>query len=701
MLIWALVLQLFLWGCTPKNLSTLDYYQMAGQLYNQEKYDRAEKLYNTFLIHDPGHPLADTAIFRLGKIYQQQKNYQKAISWFEKIVQHYPRSEHVLDAYLEVGICFFYLQNYSEAISQFRKYLSYNHPGRETEVVSLMADSYLALKEYRKALDEYTLLQLLDPAKRKDPEILYRISLCQIHLEQSEQAIAQLNNLLTSDYGASHRKEIQQSLIQANLMLNHPLEALENLLKARHYAANPQESAQYEQQIAGIIQNQLTREDLQTLAEKRGYPADLALIQLGYAWQKEHQLLKAKQAWEQFIIDFPDHAQKQAISRNLEELNHQLALNSSKIGCILPISGDFAAYGTKVIEGIKLAIEEYNLHNHTDIQLVIVDSKGNPEYGKNGVKLLVEKERVAAIIGPLLSAEAYAMAPVIDKFGICMITPTATGKGIPERSPFFFRDCLTNQQQGRAIADYAVNSLMLRRFGVLYPNNPYGIELMQIFSQEARALGAEILIVESYQEGETDFRRQLERINSVHPEGLFIPGYPEEIVLIAPQVPFYDSGGESPNESRSAGERQADLATGGQSSRAREGGERAIQLLGCDGWYSEQIISQGGEYVEGAIFTTGFFKESTDPLIQEFVHNYQRKYGHLPDLLSAQGYDTTNILLLALLSDRLTRAGLRYSLSLTRDFSGVTGTTSFSPSGEAIKKTFIITVKDHRFECLP
>lgn len=698
-------LYFLLLGCGPKNLSTQGSYTMANQLYSQEKYDRAAKLYTDFLMQSPQNPLADEVLFRLGKIYQQQKQYQKALLRFGELIQQHPQSRYIPEAQLEAAISSFHLHRYSEAVPLFQKYLSSSHPARDAEAIMLLADSYFALKEYHKAFGEYNLLQVLDPQKKHDPRILYQTSLCQIHSGHPDQALAQLNSLLGTEFGAAHQAEIQQALAQANLMLRHPVQALDNLLKARQYAHNAQEAAQYEQKIAAIIQDQLTRQDLETLAEKwgRNFPADLVLIQLGYAWQEERQLSKAKQVWQQFLISFPDHPRKGAISNGLEELDQKLAAGSTKIGCIVPTTGDFAVYGDKVLKGVKLAIEEYNLHNHTDIQLVPVDSKGNPEYGKNGARLLVEKEHVAAIIGPLLSSEAYALAPVIDKLRVCTITPTAAGKGIPESSPYFFRNCLTNQQQGRAIAQYAVNTLQLRRFGIFHPNNPYGIELMQIFSREVKSLGGTVEIVEPYQEGETDFRPQLERINRIHPDGLFIPGYPEEIILIAPQVPFYNFEEEAPHEQadRTAEAQGAPAAAQTEAAPDQAGKKQAMQLLGCDGWYSEKVISQGGEYVEGAVFTTGFFKESQDPPIQEFINKYQKKYGHPPDILSAQAYDTTNILLLALLSERLTHEGLREALFHTRDFSGVTGVTSFSPSGEAAKKTFILTIKDHRFMCPP
>ncbi|MCL6583756.1 MAG: penicillin-binding protein activator [bacterium] len=719
----TLGLYFLLWGCGPKNLS-LNSYTLANQLYDQGKYERAAQLYTDFLIQDPQHPLAPEAIFQLGKIYQLNEQYQRAMFYFDKLITQYPQATSaVQEAKLEVAICLFHLQRYSEAIPLVQTYLSSSPPPtREAEAIGLLADSYFALGEYHQAFGEYELLKVVDPQKKEDPRILYQLSLCQIHLKKEpEQAKLQLNSLLSTKFGEANRTKIYQSLAQANLILQQPLEAIDNLLKARQYAQAPQEIAQAEEQIATLIHNQLTHHDLQALVKKwaQHYPADLALIQLGQLFKKQHHLSAAKQVFEQFLTSFPGHPSEQMVSHELEEIEKKLVVGSSKIGCIVPTSGDFAAYGDKILKGIKLAVEEYNLHNHTNIQLVLMDSRGNPEYAKNGARILVEKEQVAAIIGPLLSAEAYALSPVIDELKVCTITPTAAGSGIAESSPYFFRNCLTNQQQGKAIARYAVNTLQLKRFGIFHPQNPYGVELMHIFSREVQSLGATVEIVESYQEGETDFRPQLERINRIHPEGLFIPGYPEEIILIAPQISFY-APEEEETSPKQQGAEQTETAAGemkgydGETASqpppaaeavdaAAEQAEksRAIQLLGCDGWYSEKVISQAGESVEGAIFTAGFFKESQDPLVQEFIKKYRRKYGQMPDILAAQAYDTANILLLALLSERLTKGGLRQALSEIRDFAGVTGPTSFSPSGEAIKKIFILTIQDRRFICLP
>lgn len=706
-------------GCVPRNIPVIDRYNLADQFYHQKKYKRAARLYTTFLLQNPQHPLADRAIFHLGRISLHQKEYQRAFFQFEKIILNYPHSVYFLEAKLGIALCYFYFQNYAESIPLFQEYLRYDHAGQEDETIIFLADAYFALKEYRKALDEYTsFLQMFDPQNKQTPKILYKISLCWIHLEKYDLAIANLHHLLNTKYGVTHRSEIHQSLAKANLMRKLPLEALDELLKARQYAEDPELLRQYEQEIVAVIQNQISQEELQTLIGRynKNYPADLALIELGYKLQKGSQLLKARQVWEEFLTTFPNHPGKETVLGALEKLDLRLTINKTKIGCIVPISGDLSVYGNKVVKGIKLALEEYNLRTNSDIRLFIVDSKGNPDYGKNGLELLAEKEQIMVFIGPLLSSVAYALAPVADELGVSIITPTATGESIPESSPYFFRNCLTNQQQGRALAEYAINVLNLERIGILYPYNPYGIELMKIVAQEIEKLGGEISIIEFYEEGDTDFRYQLERINWIRPEGLFIPGYPEEVVLIAPQVPFYvleeeelvagvkegEDAQRDPNISTGMLQENilADANTYIQIQSPSEKGEEKydIQLLGCDGWYSEQVITYGGKYIEGVVFTSGFFKEDMEPHVREFVTNYKKNYGCLPDLLSAQAYDATNIILEALMkSDNVNREELRKSIYNTRDFYGVTGVTHFSSSGEAIKEIPILTIKNHRF----
>ncbi len=709
---------LFFLACVPKNLPVTDHLQLADRSYNNEKYGQAVKLYTTFLLKNPQHPHVDKAIFHLGMISLHKKNYKRAFSQFLKIFKQHPQSDYLFEAKRGMGLSYFYLQQYAEAIPYLKEYCSFKGENNHLPEKTLLADAYYALKDYQKALGEYSAIQISSQTEL-DPKILYQISLCQIHLLEYEQATANLTKLLSTDFGQNYEEKIYLSLAEVYSKNNLLVEAVESFLKVIENTKEKEKQLHYQNNIAGLIK-EMSEEQLFTLIEgySGNYPADIGLIALGHKLEQNLQLIKAKEIWEQFQTTFPNHERKESIVEALNELDFRLSFRKNKLGCLIPSSGDFSFYGDKVVKGIKLALEEYNSRTNSEIQLIIIDSKGDPEYGRNGLSLLLEKEEIFALIGPLLSSVAYAISPVINDYGLCTITSTATGNNIPESSPYFFRNCLTNRQQGKAIAEYAINSLLLKRFGILYPYNPYGLELMKIFADNIEKLGGIIEIIEYYEEGDTDFRHQLERINRVRPEALFVPGYPEEVVLIAPQVPFYDTQEEETEEKveMEEGEKEkieqqdpnflrqeeliADTAIFLEESLKEEKQYQEkppIQLLGCDGWYSEQVITHGGKYVEGAIFTCGFFKESEKITSQDFINNYQNKCGDLPDLLSAQAYDATNIIFKALEhSNDFSRDKLREALSLI-DFQGITGLSRFSASGEALKEIPIISIKKGRF----
>jgi len=177
-----------------------------------------------------------------------------------------------------------------------------------------------------------------------------------------------------------------------------------------------------------------------------------------------------------------------------------------KIGCILPLSGEGADIGQSVLEGIQLAFNSLNIQDENSIstlQLVIKDSTGEI----NSISLLenlAKDEDVVVIIGPLFSKTVLASAKVVDKYKIPIFSPTATSKNISGISPYIFRNSLTNQMQGNAIADYSINHLNLRKFAVLYQRDAYGIELENAFEEELKSFGGEIIFSEPFDPDQSD-----------------------------------------------------------------------------------------------------------------------------------------------------------------------------------------------------
>jgi len=87
-------------------------------------------------------------------------------------------------------------------------------------------------------------------------------------------------------------------------------------------------------------------------------------------------------------------------------------------------------------------------------------------------------------------------------------------------------------------------------------------------------------------------------------------------------------------------------------------------------------------------------------VVQEFVRNFRARFGgETPDSMAALGYDSARVLL-----DAIRRAGttdsaaLRAAIAATRDFPGVTGTTTLDSERNATKAITVITIKDGHFE---
>ncbi len=153
-------------------------------------------------------------------------------------------------------------------------------------------------------------------------------------------------------------------------------------------------------------------------------------------------------------------------------------------------------------------------------------------------------------------------------------------------------------------------------------------------------------------------------------DAVFIPDNYQRIAMIAPQLVYHDVVD--------------------------------VTLLGTSLWQSPQLIELAGDYVQDAVFSSGFFEYSGEPHVAEFVEAYRKSFDVDPSILAATGYDTIRLLRSIMAEEGiLTRTDLRKALLKSPDFEGVTGTTSFSPQGDVMKKPFLLTISGRRMTLFP
>ncbi|MFW6255348.1 MAG: ABC transporter substrate-binding protein, partial [Candidatus Sumerlaeota bacterium] len=80
--------------------------------------------------------------------------------------------------------------------------------------------------------------------------------------------------------------------------------------------------------------------------------------------------------------------------------------DSWKLGVIMPLSGNLAAYGESTLEGVKLMTEKINAAGGIDgkrIELVVENNEGKTVKSAEALRKLVGLNQVLAIIGPITS----------------------------------------------------------------------------------------------------------------------------------------------------------------------------------------------------------------------------------------------------------------------------------------------------------
>ena len=348
----------------------------------------------------------------------------------------------------------------------------------------------------------------------------------------------------------------------------------------------------------------------------------------------------------------------------------QPASGPVRIGAYFPMTGPYAAGGQMTMEGVNLALERRPEVLSRPVELILVDNKSEKVESANAVSRLIEAERVVAVLGTYASSNAIAGAEVCEKAGIPMLAASATNPLVTDGKRFAFRACFIDPFQGRVMAKYAVQDLGARTAVVIQDiAADYSVGLTAFFRRAFVELSGNpegILKVLNYQTGDKDFTAQLTVSKGLKPDVIFVPGYFNDLALIARQC--------------------EELGVTGQ-------------LLAADAAQAPELIEIGGEDVEGLVFSNHYTPEqSTDEEGQEFVRLYTETHQRTPNAFAALGYDTYNMLL-----DIIQEQGaadpekIRAGLQALRDYHGVTGIITMDENGDARKSAVILTVKDGAF----
>ncbi len=522
-------------------------------------------------------------------------------------------------------------------------------------------------------------------------EAEFNRGICWLKLENFEAANQILRSLVDKFADSQKRAQICYLIGESYYRSGKNLNSLDWYWQAWRTFKNKQFKELTREQIKEIISTKLTEEELEEVTRSFSgkFPLEYSRIRLAKIYFAQGNFARAEAELKQFLRKYQTHELAQEAQELLEGIYNRSSVKKDVLGCILPLSGRYRIYGQKALWGIELAIGAFEANNKdSDIRIVIKDSRGISQLAVKAVEDLVFKDNAIGILGPLLSITAEAASYRAQELRVPLIT-LSQKEGLPSIGDYIFRESLTNSLQAKALAGYVSQYLDLSKFAILYPKDPYGEELMNYFWDEVSREGGEIVAVEGYDPKQTDFGEEIKRLVGLYYldlrqeekrkweeteegewepepiidfEAIFIPDYYDKVGLIAPQLAYYDVEG--------------------------------VHLLGSNGWNYPQLIEMAGKYVEGAIFVDSFFKDSLNPEIREFVRRFDATFSEEPEILAAQAYDATRMVLTILKQQRVSsRPALREGLLSLSKYPGVSGNTSFTSNGELNKDLFILKVE--------
>jgi len=358
-----------------------------------------------------------------------------------------------------------------------------------------------------------------------------------------------------------------------------------------------------------------------------------------------------------------------------------------KVGITLPLTGADAEGAILIKYGALLAIEEANAKGGVagyKIEPVIYDSgtatagQYDPAQAATNTKKLVSDPAVVANVGPEMSGEGKAMAPILSEADLATITPSSTNPDItspafaaqfkPKGRAIYFRTVTTDAYQGPNMANYMAQVLKIKSVYVLDDSGAYGVGIADAFQRQAEKIGVKVLGRDQLNPKEADYTTILTKIKALKPDALYYGGVAQAGVKLGKQA--YDI---IPDMIKAGGD-------GVHGAPFLKG----VGFPAVDGWYA----------------TTASPHMVEDPNAVGWVNRYHERFKTLPDDYSITAYDGTLVILDAI--KRVAESGKEINRSNVRDAMQATklktlqGEISFDQNGDMVSK--VVSVFQYRHD---
>ena len=337
------------------------------------------------------------------------------------------------------------------------------------------------------------------------------------------------------------------------------------------------------------------------------------------------------------------------------------------IAYAMVISGADETLGIDSRTGVEVAVDLKGQILGHDIQLTGEDEGCSAEGGQAAGTKLSADPTIIAVIGTSCSSAARVAVPLLSQAGFVIISasntaPDLTREGDPNQHPGYLRTAHNDEVQGAVAAQFAFEKMGVTKAATIHDGSLYAESLQAVFAESFKEMGGEITTQEAVDPNATDFKSVLTSIAAGAPEFIYMPIFVKAGSLIinqAKQVP----------------------------------GLETVYLMGADGMFSPDVVEGAGDAVEGAFVSSPDLAAFSADYQSTFLPKYKELAG-VDDPVSifhAHAFDAANMVFAAIekvaVQDEdgtlhIPRQALRDAMYATKDYKGLTGNLSCSPTGD-------------------
>ena len=528
---------------------------------------------------------------------------------------------------------------------------------------------------------------------------------CYLRSGKKDAAYDVASRFLEYHVKSAYRERMELARAVIDVEKGSVFDGVEAMLRVLSYSTNPAARSRAKDVVIQTLAASLLNADqLQSLLEK--YPVDRDVmgwmqLQIGRECQNVKRYRAARYWYKKVLRSSSSESLQSTAKKGLNALEG-LGAGLPTILVLAPLSGDYAEFGAAAVQGTVLAYEQAGLKGKVNVRFQ--DTHADAAIAIMRTQRAVNQDSVIAIIGPIMSAPATAVAAWLGANfqHVPMLTPTATDGGIAKLGPNIFQVNITMDILAQTIADFAIKCLDIREFGIMSPLGDFGTSMSENFTRAVERRGGEVVAFRNYEEGRPDYKTEFNMMRDVR--------FTQENRRRNIAKGLNDLNTLNPRDRR-AYLSDADAEFPGlfiPATNPADAGAMVSQaafnkitgtFLGTSGWNGRELLIQGKKLVEGSYFSVpdnDMNKGNT--AYTKFVKDFSARWGVEPgeDKVSGLSYDAANIIFTSLAAISGKQDDLTHYLNATKDFRGIYGDIKFRRGANA--NTKIVTVNKGKFE---